>query len=122
MPDTTGEVVLREIVAADLPIFFAQQLDPVANRMAAFTANDPADRERFDAHWAKILGDETTVDRTVCRRRRSSATSRASNSTARQRSPTGSGESIWGGDRHRRPRRATAHCQRPPAPWPRCRR
>jgi RimJ/RimL family protein N-acetyltransferase len=61
----TEEVTLREVIASDLPIFFAQQLDPVANRMAAFTAKDPTDEERFAAHWAKILGDATTINRTV---------------------------------------------------------
>lgn len=61
----TGEVTLREVVASDLPIFFAQQLDPVAIRMAAFTAKDPTDEGRFAAHWAKILADDTTINRTV---------------------------------------------------------
>jgi RimJ/RimL family protein N-acetyltransferase len=62
---SSGAVSLREVVAADLPIFFAQQLDPAANYMAAFTAKDPADREAFAAHWARILADETTINRTV---------------------------------------------------------
>ncbi len=35
MPNT---VVLRDVIASDLPIFFEQQLDPVANQMAAFPA------------------------------------------------------------------------------------
>ncbi len=61
----TGEVILREVIASDLPIFFAQQLDPVANQMAAFTAEDPADEGRFAAHWAKILDDDKIINRTV---------------------------------------------------------
>lgn len=56
---------LRPVVEADLPIFFAQQLDPDANHMAAFTAKDPTDRAAFDAHWAKILANEAIVNRTV---------------------------------------------------------
>ena len=60
-----SKIVLRPVVPADLPIFFAQQLDPVANHMAAFTAKDPTDRAAFDAHWAKILADETIIIRTV---------------------------------------------------------
>lgn len=56
---------LREVVAADLPIFFAQQLDPEANIMAAFTAKDPADRAAFDAHWRKILANEAIVKKTI---------------------------------------------------------
>jgi RimJ/RimL family protein N-acetyltransferase len=45
--------------------FFEQQLDPAANRMAAFTAKDPADRDAFMAHWTKILGDDTITKRTI---------------------------------------------------------
>ena len=33
-----SDVHLREVVDADLPILFEQQLDPDANRMAAFTS------------------------------------------------------------------------------------
>jgi RimJ/RimL family protein N-acetyltransferase len=55
----TSDVLLRDVTEADLPIFFEQQLDPAANRMAAFTAKDPADREAFTAKWTKILGDDT---------------------------------------------------------------
>ena len=32
---------LRDVVEADLPVFFDFQLDPGANNMAAFTARDP---------------------------------------------------------------------------------
>lgn len=61
----TCDVLLREVTKDDLPIFFEQQLDPDANYMAAFTAKDPTDREAFMAHWATILGDETTTNRTI---------------------------------------------------------
>ncbi len=61
----TSAVSLRPVVEADLPIFFAQQLDPDANYMAAFTAKDPTDRAAFDAHWAKILANETIINQTV---------------------------------------------------------
>jgi RimJ/RimL family protein N-acetyltransferase len=60
-----GGVVLRDVTEADLPIFFEQQLDPEANRMAAFTAKDPANRDAFMAHWARILRDDTISARTV---------------------------------------------------------
>jgi len=43
-------------MASDLPIFFAQQLDPEANHMAAFTSPDASDEQRFMAHWAEIMG------------------------------------------------------------------
>jgi RimJ/RimL family protein N-acetyltransferase len=60
-----GDVLLRDVTEGDLPIFFEQQQDPAANRMAAFTAKDPADRAAFAAKWAKILGDESSTNRTI---------------------------------------------------------
>jgi RimJ/RimL family protein N-acetyltransferase len=53
---------LREVRAGDLPIFYAQQADPVANRMAAFPARE---RDAFLTHWAEILADPTVTARTV---------------------------------------------------------
>jgi len=61
----TGDVLLREVTGADLPIFFEQQLDPAANYMAAFTARDPADREAFLAHWGRILGDARIIKQAI---------------------------------------------------------
>ncbi|MGB3713268.1 MAG: GNAT family N-acetyltransferase [Candidatus Promineifilaceae bacterium] len=61
----TSSVRLRDISESDLPIFFEQQLDPVANYMAAFTAKDPEDRTAFSEHWVKILADETITLRTI---------------------------------------------------------
>lgn len=60
-----SDVRLRDVNEDDLPIFYAQQLDPEANHMAAFTSKNPADRQAFAAHWARILGDETVVHKTV---------------------------------------------------------
>ncbi len=59
MPDI---VRLRDVIDSDLPIFFEQQLDPVANQMAAFP---PRDREAFMAHWAKIMADENNILKTI---------------------------------------------------------
>lgn len=56
---------MRDVFEEDLAIFFEQQRDPEANYMAAFTAKDPSDKAAFDAHWAKILGDETIIKKTV---------------------------------------------------------
>jgi RimJ/RimL family protein N-acetyltransferase len=61
----TSEVLLRHVTEEDLPIFFEQQLDPNANRMAAFTARDPADWDAFTARWTRILGDETITKKTI---------------------------------------------------------
>lgn len=56
---------LRETITDDLGVFFAQQLDPEANLMAAFTAKDPTDREAFMAHWQKIMADDSITVRTI---------------------------------------------------------
>ncbi|GIJ27077.1 N-acetyltransferase [Micromonospora qiuiae] len=61
----TDDLRLRPVGEDDLPEFFAHQLDPVANRMAAFGAPDPTDRRAFAAHWARILTDPQIVARTV---------------------------------------------------------
>ena len=57
-----GEVLLRDVIASDLPIFFEHQLDPEANAMAAFPARD---RQAFMAHWNRILDDETLFKQTI---------------------------------------------------------
>jgi RimJ/RimL family protein N-acetyltransferase len=60
-----NNVVLREVQAEDLPLFFEHQQDPEANYMAAFTAKDPTDQRAFMTHWTRILGDTTTTNRTI---------------------------------------------------------
>ncbi len=55
-------ILLRDVSASDLPIFFEQQLDPVATHMAAFPARD---RDAFMAHWAKIMVDESNILKTI---------------------------------------------------------
>ena len=60
-----NELLLREVVSADLSIFFEQQLDQEANYMAAFTARDPTNQEAFMVHWHKILADEKNIIKTI---------------------------------------------------------
>lgn len=60
-----NEVVLREVLESDWPIFFEQQQDDEANYMAAFIFRDPNDRPAFDNHWRKIQADPTTYNRTI---------------------------------------------------------
>lgn len=55
-------VRLRDVAAADLPTLFQHQLDPDANRMAVVI---PRDAEQFDAHWGKILSDESVVAKAI---------------------------------------------------------
>jgi RimJ/RimL family protein N-acetyltransferase len=61
----TNELLLRDIEADDLLIFFEQQLDQEANYMAAFTAKDPTNQEAYIAHWHRNLADKTTINKTV---------------------------------------------------------
>ncbi|TCB95391.1 N-acetyltransferase [Micromonospora zingiberis] len=56
---------LRAVSEDDLPEFYAHQLDPEANRMAAFGPADPADPRAFAAHWVRILTGARNVARTV---------------------------------------------------------
>ena len=53
---------LREVLPADLPVHFEQQRDPESVALAAVPARD---REAFDAHWAKLLADDTVVLRSI---------------------------------------------------------
>lgn len=55
-------VSLRDVVDADLPIFFEHQCDLIANTMAAFP---PRDRDAFMAHWKKILADKTAYTQAI---------------------------------------------------------
>lgn len=57
-----GGVVLRDVVEADLPVFFEHQRDPEAVRVAAFSARE---RDAFDAHWARILATAGVLVKTV---------------------------------------------------------
>jgi RimJ/RimL family protein N-acetyltransferase len=61
--DMNDRVRLRDVESHDLPVFYEQQLDPDATRMAAFPARD---REAFDAHWEKnILGNPDAIAQTI---------------------------------------------------------
>jgi RimJ/RimL family protein N-acetyltransferase len=55
-------VQLQEVRESDLPVFFENQADADASRLAAVASRD---RDAFDAHWAKILADDTVLIRTV---------------------------------------------------------
>jgi RimJ/RimL family protein N-acetyltransferase len=61
----SNELILRNVVNDDLPIFFEYQLDQEANSMAAFTAKDPTNQEAFMARWHRILTDKTTITQTI---------------------------------------------------------
>ena len=54
--------VLRDVVESDLDAFYEQQREPEATRMALFPARD---RPAFDAHWQRVLADETVTKKTI---------------------------------------------------------
>ncbi len=64
-PSGQYTITLRDVLSEDLPVFYLNQLDPLADEMAAFTAKDPTDRAAFDAHWAKIMADPTVLIKTI---------------------------------------------------------
>ena len=55
-------VELRDVIETDLPIFYAQQLDPEATQMAGFPSRT---REAFMAHWTKITADPSIQLKTI---------------------------------------------------------
>ena len=56
------KVELRDPVDEDLPIFFAQQQEPAALKMADWIARD---KEAFMAHWAKTAADPAVLRKTI---------------------------------------------------------
>jgi RimJ/RimL family protein N-acetyltransferase len=54
--------VIRDVIEADIPIFFEQQRDPEATEMAKFPARD---EEAFTAHWQKILANDEGTKKTI---------------------------------------------------------
>jgi RimJ/RimL family protein N-acetyltransferase len=56
------EIALRDVDEGDLELFFREQADEEAARMAAFSARD---REAHMDHWHRILADENVIVKTV---------------------------------------------------------
>ena len=57
--------VLREVRDEDLAVPFEQWADPLAARMAAFTAPDHMDRDAFERRWSRLRVDETIIARAI---------------------------------------------------------
>jgi RimJ/RimL family protein N-acetyltransferase len=57
--------VLREVRDEDLAVLFEQWADPVAARMAAFTAPDHMDGDAFERRWSRLRADETVIARAI---------------------------------------------------------
>jgi len=59
------QCVLREVRDEDLPLLFEQWADPIAVRMAAFTAPDQADWDAFERRWSRLRADESVIARAI---------------------------------------------------------
>jgi RimJ/RimL family protein N-acetyltransferase len=59
------QISLRPVVDADLDAIYEQMKDPESVRMAAFTAEDPADRHAFLSHMSRLRADPTVVHRAI---------------------------------------------------------
>ncbi|GAB3842243.1 GNAT family N-acetyltransferase [Nesterenkonia populi] len=58
-------ITLRAVNEADLDQFFHFQQDADAAHMAGFAPTNPKDRSVFDHHWSQLLGDESSLVRTI---------------------------------------------------------
>ncbi|SES33625.1 Protein N-acetyltransferase, RimJ/RimL family [Lentzea xinjiangensis] len=56
------EVALRGVEDADLDTVFEFMRDPESVWMAAFTAEDPGDREAFDAHMRRVRSNPEVIN------------------------------------------------------------
>ena len=65
--DNSVTITLRNVETSDISIFYEQQLDPEANRMAAFVRKERQDRAVFDAHWKRIMDSTGIVNKTILR-------------------------------------------------------
>jgi RimJ/RimL family protein N-acetyltransferase len=59
------DVLVRDVTAADVPIFFEQQQDPEAQRMVGHPTEGSADPVAFAAKWDRILADAGSIKKTV---------------------------------------------------------
>lgn len=61
-------IQLRPVEGPDLEVFFHNEQDPTALHMAAFTPENPGDRDRFRQRWERILADPGITVRTIVHR------------------------------------------------------
>ncbi|NTU75608.1 MAG: GNAT family N-acetyltransferase [Anaerolineaceae bacterium] len=59
------DLILRDAIEADIPIFFEYESDPQAVQMAAFTSKDPTDRAAHTIHWTKIMAIASVKIKTI---------------------------------------------------------
>ena len=83
-------VALRPVEDGDLDALFEQMRDPEGVRMAAFTPEDPDDRNAFDAHMSRVRSSPDITLRAVMCDGHLAGSIAAFPAGARRRSPTGS--------------------------------
>ena len=59
------EIILRDIHADDVRVFYEHQLDDEANHMAAFTKKDPSDWNSFNQHWINVMSNSDVEVQTI---------------------------------------------------------
>ena len=60
-------LTLREVEDSDLPTFYEFECDQESIHMAAFTSEDPTNREGFEKHWAMIRQAPSVTIRSIVR-------------------------------------------------------
>lgn len=58
-------VSLRPSIESDLEVFFLNQTDEEANQMAAFTPEDPSDKEAYFTKWTRLMKDDSIHMQTI---------------------------------------------------------
>lgn len=58
----TNEILLRDVIEDDLPVFYEHQIDADAVEMAAHL---PRDQEAFQLHWTDLLAKETVIKKAI---------------------------------------------------------
>lgn len=59
------EIQLRCVHETDIASFYTHLQHPPAQHMAAFIHEHPEDRDAHDAHWAKLLANDSITKRTI---------------------------------------------------------
>lgn len=58
-------VSLRPSIESDLEVFFINQADEEANQMAAFTSENPLDKEAYFTKWKRLMNDDSIHMQTI---------------------------------------------------------
>lgn len=62
---SVSPVELRLVEESDMDALFEQRRDPESVQMAAFTPDNPDDRQSFDAHMARVLSSPDATNRAI---------------------------------------------------------